>query len=86
MQANIAWIGFGVKIENAVDNIIYISVPRFSYNKDVSGEDLAGEILAQQYKEKINEESDQNFIVKVKIRNEYWTPEKEKQAINDFKK
>lgn len=82
----ISWIGFGVKTEQFINNIIYITVPRFSYNKDISGQDLAGEILAQRYKEKINEESDQEIIVKMKIRDEHWTPQKEEQAIKEIKK
>lgn len=82
----ISWIGFGVQIEQFINNIIYITVPRFSHNKDISGKDLAGEILAQQYKEKMNEESDREIIVKMKIRDEHWTPQKEEQAVKEIKK
>lgn len=82
----ISWIGFGVQILGQKENITYISVPRNSYNKTSEGEDLAGEALVKHYSDVMKDLGFEDLKIKFKIRDEYWTPEKEKQAIQNIKK
>lgn len=80
----ITWRGMGVIIDNFIEteeNVsIYISVPKSSYRKNVTGIEMSGEFLAKRFKESLTEMGIKKLTVAFKIRNENWTKEKEEEA------
>ncbi len=75
----------GVKIE-CVDkerNLVYISVPKESVYYDQASTIKTPQDLARSIKEKVFYSK---FKVKYKVRDEIWTEEKTKQAIDNIKR
>ena len=75
------------KIDETKDiPIFYISVPEFSYRKNVDGNDVANKYLASKFKETITMKGGK-CEVKMKVRkNEYWTESMANTAISEFDK
>ena len=74
------WAKMGLKIENEVETqeslTIYISVPEFSDERNVYGEEMSGMRLARRYKEALMDMGIKRLTVKAKIRSgEHWTKE-----------
>ena len=74
------WAKMGLKIENQIETqeslIIYISVPEFSDNRNVYGEEMSGIRLARRHKETLMDMGVKRLTVKAKIRaGEHWTKE-----------
>ena len=74
------WAKMGLKIENEVETqeslTIYISVPEFSDERNVYGEEMSGMRLARRYKEALMDMGIKRLTVKAKIRSgERWTKE-----------
>lgn len=74
------WAKMGLKIENQIETqeslTIYISVPEFSDERNVYGEEMSGMRLAKRYKEMLTEMGVKRLTVKAKIRSgEHWTKE-----------
>lgn len=70
-------------IVDAIDdesNVVYISVPKTSDMKTISGEDVAGLKLAKKFKDLFRTS---RYTVKYKVRNENWTAEMAHSAKND---
>lgn len=74
----VLWAMLGIRCENCKgshdDAIIWISVPSYSYRHDAEGNCLCGMHLAKVFKETIKLFS-RNPTVKVRIREETWTPQ-----------
>ena len=74
------WVKMGLKIENQIETqeslTIYISVPEFSDERNVYGEEMSGMRLAKRYKEMLIDMGVKRLTVKAKIRpGEHWTKE-----------
>ena len=74
------WAKMGLKIENQIETqeslTIYISVPEFSDERNVYGEEMSGMRLAKRYKEMLIDMGVKRLTVKAKIRpGEHWTKE-----------
>ena len=74
------WAKMGLKIENQIETqeslTIYISVPEFSDERNVYGEEMSGMRLAKRYKEMLIDMGVKRLTVKAKIRfGEHWTEE-----------
>ena len=74
------WAKMGLKIENEVETqeslTIYISVPEFSDERNVYGEEMSGMRLAKRFKETFIDMGVKRLTVKAKIRSgEHWTKE-----------
>ena len=74
------WAKMGLKIENQIETqeslTIYISVPEFSDERNVYGEEMSGMRLAKRYKEMLIDMGIKRLTVKAKIRpGEHWTKE-----------
>ena len=74
------WAKMGLKIENQIETqeslTIYISVPEFSDERNVYGEEMSGMRLAKRYKEMLIDIGIKRLTVKAKIRfGEHWTEE-----------
>ena len=79
------WAKMGLKIENQIEAqkslTIYISVPEFSDNRNVYGEEMSGIRLAKRFKETLMDMGVKCLTVKAKIRSgEHWTKEMGKEA------
>lgn len=63
---------YGLTVENIDEenNIIYISVPKSSDMKTVSGSDVANLYLAKKFKDMFKAT---RYTIKYKVRNEHWT-------------
>ena len=86
----IAWKGLGIVFDDVIETydylIIYISVPSSSEHKDVHGNEMAGKHLAHRFKDTLVEMGIKNLTVKCKVRDEFWTKEKDKFATEAAKK
>lgn len=60
-------------------NTVYISVPKTSDMKTISGSDVAGLQLAKKFKDMF---TDNRYTIKYKVRNEHWTCEMARSAKN----
>lgn len=85
------WAKMGLKIENQIETqeslTIYISVPEFSDERNVYGEEMSGMRLAKRYKEMLIDMSVKRLTVKAKIRSsEHWTKEMGKDAELNMRK
>ena len=74
------WAKMGLKIENQIETqeslTIYISVPEFSDERNVYGEEMSGMRLARRYKKTLMDMGVKRLTVKAKIRSgEHWTKE-----------
>ena len=74
------WAKMGLKIENQIETqeslTIYISVPEFSDERNVYGEERSGMRLARRYKKTLMDMGVKRLTVKAKIRSgEHWTKE-----------
>lgn len=80
----IVWASFGVQIEKvneSVDNLeIFISVPQSSYHNDVHGNEMAGDLLAKRFKDKMKDMGVKRLTVRYRVRDEYWTEQMCKDA------
>lgn len=80
----IVWASFGVvieKINESVDNLeIFISVPKSSYHNDVHGNEMAGNLLAKRFKDKMKDMGVKRLTVRYRVRDEYWTEQMCKDA------
>lgn len=80
----IVWASFGVQIEKvneSIDNLeIFISVPKSSYHNDVQGNEMAGDLLAKRFKDKMKDMGVKRLTVRYRIRNEFWTEKMYKEA------
>ena len=80
----IVWMSFGVvieKINESVDSLeVFISVPKSSYHKDVHGNEMAGDILAKRFKDKMKGIGVKRLVVRYRVRDEYWTEQMGKDA------
>ena len=79
------WAKMGLKIENQIETqeslTIYISVPEFSDERNVYGEEMSGMRLAKRYKEMLIDMGVKRLIVKARIRSgEHWTKEMREEA------
>ena len=79
------WAKMGLKIENQIETqeslTIYISVPEFSDERNVYGEEMSGMRLAKRYKEMLIDMGVKCPTVKAKIRpGEHCTKEMGKKA------
>lgn len=86
-----AWAKMGLKIENQIETqeslTIYISVPEFSDDRNVYGEEMSGIRLARRYKETLMDMGVKRLTVKAKIRaGEHWTKEMGKDAELNMRK
>lgn len=72
---------YGLTVENvnSENNTIYISVPKTSDVKTISGSDVAGIYLAKKFKGMFNSD---RYTVKYRIRDEHWTSEMARSAKN----
>lgn len=87
----ISMAGAGIKIENETETqeslTIYISVPEFSDEKNVYGEEMSGMRLVKRYKEMLIDMGIKHLTVKVKIRSgEHWTKEMGQEAELNMRK
>lgn len=87
----ITWASFGLRIERvneSQDSLeIYISVPETSYQLNVRGNQMAGNVLAKSFKEEMVEMGVKRLIVKSRIRSgEHWTKEMADKAELDMRK
>ena len=85
------WAKMGLKIENQIETqeslTIYISVPEFSDERNVYGEEMSGMRLAKRYKEMLIDMGVKRLTVKAKIRpGEHWTKEMGKEAELNMRK
>lgn len=80
----IVWMSFGVEIEKineSVDNLeIFISVPKSSYHNNVHGNEMAGDILAKRFKDKMKGIGVKRLTVRYRVRDEYWTEQMGRDA------
>ena len=80
----IVWMSFGIvieKINESVDNLeIFISVPKSSYRNDVHGNEMAGDILAKRFQDKMRGIGVKRLTVRYRVRDEYWTEQMYKDA------
>lgn len=81
----IVWASFGVEIEKineSVDNLeIFISVPKSSYYNDVHSNTMAGDYLAQRFKDTMKDIGVKRLTVRYRVRNEHWTKQMYKDAV-----
>lgn len=81
----IVWASFGVEIEKineSVDNLeIFISVPKSSYCNDVHSNAMAGDYLAQRFKDTMKDIGVKRLTVRYRVRNEHWTEQMYKDAV-----
>lgn len=80
----IVWASFGVQIEKvneSVDSLeIFISVPKSSYQNDVHGKEMARDLLAKRFKDKMTGMGVKRLTVRYRVRDEYWTEQMCKDA------
>lgn len=86
-----AWAKMGLKIENQIETqeslTIYISVPEFSDDRNVYGEEMSGIRLTRRYKETLMDMGVKRLTVKAKIRaGEHWTKEMGQEAELNMRK
>lgn len=80
----IVWASFGVvieKINESVDTLeIFISVPKSSYHYDVHGKEMAGDVLAKRFKDKMKGMGVKRLTVRYRVRDEYFTEQNSRDA------
>lgn len=86
-----AMAGMGLKIENEIETqdslTLYVSVPEYSYERNIHNEEMAGMRLAKRYKEMLIDMGVKRLTVKAKIRSgEHWTKEMGKEAELNMRK
>ncbi len=72
---------FGMVIDKWENNIMYISVPRYSTDYGPTGETLAGKKLADRIQTKLRDLGAKDLKIKYRIRDETWTKEKREQIL-----
>ena len=80
-----AMAGMGLKIENEIETqdslTLYVSVPEYSYERNIHNEEMSGMRLAKRYKEMLTDMGVKRLIVKARIRTgEHWTKEMREEA------
>ena len=85
------WAKMGLKIENQIEIqeslTIYISVPEFSDERNMYGEEMSGMRLAKRFKDTFIDMGVKRLTVKAKIRfGEHWTKEMGKEAELNMRK
>ena len=83
--------GMGLKIENEIETqdslTLYVSVPEYSYERNVHNEEMSGMRLAKRYKEMLTDMGVKRLIVKARIRTgEHWTKEMREEAELEMRK
>lgn len=81
--------GYGITIDHEEETdtsySLWISVPEHSYQKDVDGNEMAGDYLARRVKTMLKEFGVKNLTVYAKIRKGvYWTEDDSKNATNQM--